>query len=153
MNLSGETINDGDLLARFVAILADSPEQSASLGLEIGEAAIQKNAVGASAAKRQLSGTGCSLILDGFTGQSGSFEYLQRLPLDQVKIDGLVTRRLLGHDADHATLRAIVRLAQGTGKTTVAKLVESEATVSILRMHGVDMAQGHELGQPVPLVS
>jgi EAL domain-containing protein (putative c-di-GMP-specific phosphodiesterase class I) len=43
-------------------------------------------------------------------------------------------------------------LAQGTGKTTVAKLIESESILPILRMHGVDMAQGYELGQPTPLL-
>ena len=46
-----------------------------------------------------------------------------------------------------------MRLAQGTGTSTVAKLVESEDVLPILRMHGVDMAQGFELGAPTPLAA
>jgi diguanylate cyclase (GGDEF)-like protein/PAS domain S-box-containing protein len=151
VNLSGETVNDGRSLTGFVETLRGAAERSPWLGLEIGEAAIRRNNVAASAAVRQLAAAGCSLVLDGFTGRAGSFEYLQRLPLDQVKIDGAVTRELKDEDGDHATLRAIVKLAQGTGKTTVAKLVESPALVPILRSHGVDMAQGFELGSPSPL--
>ena len=151
INLSGETLNDGRALARFVRVLHGAPERTRWLGLEIGEAAIQRNVVAASAAARQLAATGCPLVLDGFTGTQGAFEQLQRLPLDQVKIDGPVTRELMNEDADDATLRAIVRLAHGTGKTTVAKRVESQELVPILRRRGVDMAQGFELGSPSPL--
>jgi len=151
VNLSGETLNDGPSLSRFVRALRGAPEHSHWLGLEIEEAAIRRNAVAASAAVRQLAATGCPLVLDGFTGTAGSFEHLQRLPLDQVKLDGLLTRELMQEGADAATLRAVVRVAQGTGKTTVAKLVESEALVPVLRTHGVDMAQGYELGSPSPL--
>ncbi len=50
-------------------------------------------------------------------------------------------------------MRAIVRLAHGTSKTTVAKLVESPSVLPLLRMHGVDMAQGFEVGEPVPLAA
>ena len=151
INLSGETLNDGRALARFVRVLHGAAERTRWLGLEIGEAAIQRNVVAASAAARQLAATGCPLVLDGFTGTQGAFEQLQRLPLDQVKIDGPVTRELMNEDADDATLRAIVRLAHGTGKTTVAKRVESQELVPILRRRGVDMAQGFELGSPSPL--
>lgn len=151
INLSGETLNDGRALARFVDVLHDAPGRTRWLGLEIEQAAIQRNVVAASAAARQLAATGCPLVLDGFTGTQGAFEQLQRLPLDQVKIDGPVTRELVKEDADDATLRAIVRLAHGTGKTTVAKRVESQELVPILRKRGVDMAQGFELGSPSPL--
>jgi EAL domain-containing protein (putative c-di-GMP-specific phosphodiesterase class I) len=151
INLSGETLNDGRALARFVRVLHGAAERTRWLGLEIGEAAIQRNVVAASAAARQLAATGCPLVLDGFTGTQGAFEQLQRLPLDQVKIGGPVTRELMEKDADDATLRAIVRLAHGTGKTTVASRVESRELVPILRRRGVDMAQGFELGSPSPL--
>jgi EAL domain-containing protein (putative c-di-GMP-specific phosphodiesterase class I) len=151
VNLAGETVNDAGHLERFISILAGLRGHAAGIGLEIGEATVDRNPVAASAGVRQLAGTGCAVILDGFTGGFGSFEYLQRLPLDQVKIDGAVTRPLLHGGADHATLRAIVKLARGTGKTTVAKQIESEALVPILRTHGVDLAQGFELGAPRPL--
>jgi diguanylate cyclase (GGDEF)-like protein/PAS domain S-box-containing protein len=150
VNLSGETLRDHDALAWILRELASS-EHTASLGLEVGEAWIRRDVQAATGALRELAATGCPLILDGFSGASDSFDFLQRLPLDQVKIEGVVTRELL--DENPATIRAVVRLAHGTGKTTVAKLVDAPGLVPELRVHGVDMAQGFELAQPAPLAA
>lgn len=153
VNLSGETLADEEHLERLLAKVDAADVESGAIGFEIGEGSVQRDVVQATAALERLAATGCPLVLDGFSAGFGSFEYLQQLPVDQIKIDGSVVRALLGDAPDHATIRAIVRLAQGTSKTTVAKLVESETMVPILRMHGVDMAQGFELGEPVPLVA
>jgi diguanylate cyclase (GGDEF)-like protein len=150
VNLSGETIADGEARERLTATLKASPA-NAGLALEVGEGSIRRDVEQATEALTGLAATGSPVVLDGFTAGFGSFEYLQQLPLDQVKIDGSVTRALVADEPDHATMRAIVHLAHGTGKATVAKLVESEAVVPILRMHGVDMAQGYELGAPEPI--
>ena len=123
-----------------------------SFGFEIGESSIRLDVDRATATLDRLAEAGCPLVLDGFSAGFGSFEYLQRLPVRQIKIDGVVVRSLL-EEPDYSTIRAIVRLAQGTSKTTVAKLVESSSVLPLLRMHGVDMAQGYEVGQPVPLAS
>jgi EAL domain-containing protein (putative c-di-GMP-specific phosphodiesterase class I) len=151
LNLSGETLTDELALTRFLDDLTEAPDQRAWLGLEIGESAIRGSTVAVSAAIRRLAATGCPLVLDGFTGGVGSFEYLQRLPLDQVKLEGVITRGLTDGAPDLGTLRSVVELAHGTGKTIVAKLVESEALIPLLRAHGVDMAQGFGLGEPAPL--
>ena len=151
VNLSGETLASEEARDRLAAEIAASPAPATHLALEVGESAIRRDVDGTTKAVEALATTGCPVVLDGFSAGFGSFEYLQQLPLDQVKIDGAVTKALVGDDPDHATMRAIVRLAHGTGKSTVAKLVESEAVVPVLRMHGVDMAQGYELGEPAPV--
>ena len=152
VNLSGETLANRDARER-VATAINGSAASGSLALEVSEGSIRRDVDGATQAVKDLAATGCPVVLDGFTAGFGSFEYLQQLPLDQVKIDGSVTRKLVADEPDHATMRAIVRLAHGTGKDTVAKLVESDTVVPILRMHGVDMAQGYELGQPEPVAA
>lgn len=152
VNLSGETLSDERGLDGLVARIASSSVDDDSLSFEIGEGSIRRDVERAGATLDRLADAGCSLVLDGFSAGFGSFEYLQRLPVRQIKIDGVVVRSLL-QEPDHSTIRAIVRLAQGTSKTTVAKLVESSSILPILRMHGVDMAQGFEVGEPVPLAA
>lgn len=151
VNLSGETLSSDSSVDDLSELVEEADVEPGALGFEIAEGSVSRDFDHASEVFERLGASGCPLVLDGFSGGFGSFEYLQKLPLDQVKIEGNVTRALLGDDADHATFRAIVRLAQGTETTTVAKLVESDDIVPILRMHGVDMAQGFELGEPVPL--
>ena len=52
-------------------------------------------------------------------------------------------------DADQLTVQAIVQIARGLGKTTIAEYVQDDITAQMLRESGVDMAQGYHLGRPV----
>lgn len=153
VNLSGETLADERALDTLLADVAGRGADPRLLAFEIGEASIRRDVDHAAAMLERLSAAGFPLVLDGFSAAFGSFEYLQRLPLEQIKIDGALVHRLEGESPDDSTLRAIVRLASGTHKSTVAKLVDSEALIPLLRMHGIDMAQGFQLGEPEPVAS
>ena len=48
-------------------------------------------------------------------------------------------------------MKAIVQIARGLGKTTIAEYVQDDQTTEMLREYGVDMAQGFHLGRPVGL--
>jgi EAL domain-containing protein (putative c-di-GMP-specific phosphodiesterase class I) len=48
-------------------------------------------------------------------------------------------------------VKAVVNLAHGFGKETIAEGVEDEWTVELLREYGVDFAQGYHLGRPAPV--
>ena len=152
VNLSGETLGDDGDVERLVSRVDRAQLEEGALSFEIGEGSIRLNEERATAVLERLAAAGCPLVLDGFSASFGSFEYLQRLPVRQIKIDGVVVRGLLD-EPDCSTIRAIVRLAHGTSKTTVATLVESPSALSQLRMHGVDMAQGFEVGAPAPLAA
>ena len=66
-----------------------------------------------------------------------------------IKIDGAFVRDMPRSDADQLTVQAIVQIARGLGKTTIAEFVQDDATTEMLRDFGVDMAQGFHLGEPV----
>lgn len=151
INLAGETLASQAAREQIVAEVSESGVEPGSIAFEVAEAAIDRDVAAAIKALAMLAEIGCPIVLDGFSAGFGSLEYLQRLPLEQIKIDGSVVRELEDEDGDHATLRAIVKLARGSKRTTVAKLVESDTLLPLLRMHGVDMAQGFELGEPEPI--
>ena len=73
------------------------------------------------------------------------------MPFDLIKIDGAFVRDMPRNDADQLTVQAIVQIARGLGKTTIAEYVQDDATIEMLRDYGVDMAQGFHLGRPVDL--
>ena len=66
-----------------------------------------------------------------------------------IKIDGAFIRDMPRNDADQLTVKAIVEIARGLGKTTIAEFVQDDETTQMLRDYGVDMAQGYHLGRPV----
>lgn len=153
INLSGETLASDDALDALAREIGESPIDPGEIAFEVGQAALDRDLARASGALGKLASTGAALVLDGFTAGFGSFDYLQTLPIDQIKMDGSVVRALSGDDPDHATVRAIVGLAHSNHRSTVAKLVDSEDLLPLLRMHGVDMAQGFEVGEPVPIAN
>jgi diguanylate cyclase (GGDEF)-like protein len=94
---------------------------------------------------------GCQVAIDDYGAGFGPFHYLRQLPFDVIKIDGTFVREMPRSDADQLTVQAIVQIARGLGKTTIAEYVEDDATRKMLREFGVDMAQGFHLGRPVSL--
>lgn len=92
--------------------------------------------------------TGCGVCLDDFGTGFSSFAYLKHLQADSVKIDGLFIRNL-PHDHDNQLfVKAIVAVARGLHKTTIAECVEDDATLEMLKGFDVDCAQGYFLERP-----
>ena len=80
-----------------------------------------------------------------------SFYYLKHLPFDYFKIDGDLIRGIATSSMDQLVVGAIVGIARGMGKKTIAEFVTEDATVRLLEKAGVDYAQGYHIGRPRPL--
>jgi EAL domain-containing protein (putative c-di-GMP-specific phosphodiesterase class I) len=94
--------------------------------------------------------TGCRTCLDDFGTGFSSFGYLKHLQADAVKIDGLFIRDLPNDFDNQIFVKAIVAVARGMGKHTIAECVEDEATLIMLKSFGIDAVQGFHLERPHP---
>jgi EAL domain-containing protein (putative c-di-GMP-specific phosphodiesterase class I) len=92
--------------------------------------------------------TGCIVCLDDFGTGFSSFAYLKHLQADAVKIDGLFIRNLPQDYDNQLFVKAIVSVAKGLRKTTIAECVEDAETFEMLREFGVDCVQGHYMERP-----
>lgn len=151
VNLSGGSISDPGVIDFIVAEVRNAPIDPRCLTIEVTETAAITNLDRARALATSLAGLGCRFALDDFGSGFGSFYYLKHLPFDVVKIDGEFIRELETSRADRLTVQAIVQIASGLGKPTVAEFVESEATLRVLAELGVDYAQGYHVGRPQPV--
>ena len=100
----------------------------------------------------RLTEFGCQVAIDDYGAGFGPFHYLKQIPFDVIKIDGSFIREMPQSDADQLTVQAIVGIAHGLGKATIAEYVQDDVTAQMLREYGVDMAQGYHLGRPVDAV-
>lgn len=91
---------------------------------------------------------GFAVCLDDFGAGAASFEYLQALSVDFVKIDGAYIRRMGESARDDAMLRGMVRLCEDLGVATIAEMVESDEQAAALRGMGVRFGQGWLFGRP-----
>ena len=95
-----------------------------------------------------LRATGCRVCLDDFGTGFSSFAYLKHLEADAVKIDGLFIRGLPNDFDNQIFVKAIVAVAHGMRKHTIAECVEDAATLDMLKSFGVDAVQGFHLERP-----
>ena len=152
INCSSLSITDGGMLAQIEAALALARVDPAQLVIEVTETAAISDMGRARSFCAGVQALGCAVALDDFGAGFGSFQYLKHLPFQYLKIDGDFIRGLPASPKDQLVVRALVELARGMGKQTIAEYVGDEATVKLLRDYGVDYAQGFEVGAPHPVV-
>jgi len=97
---------------------------------------------------KSLRELGCELALDDFGTGYSSFSYLQRLPMDYIKIDGCFIKDLVNNPVDQKIIRLIGEIGREAGMKTVAEYVKDAASLALLGELGIDYAQGYYIGRP-----
>jgi len=151
VNLSGASLTDVSVLEFIERRLDEEGADPTKCTFEITETANVHDYEAAAGFADRLTDCGCQVAIDDYGAGFGPFHYLKRIPFDLIKIDGAFVRDMPRSDADQLTVQAIVQIARGLGKTTIAEYVQDDATMDLLREYGVDMAQGFHLGRPVDL--
>ena len=151
VNVSGASVTDLSVLEYIERHLDEGDADPRQLTFEITESAAIRDFDTAAAFADRLGEFGCQVAIDDYGAGFAPFYYLKHLPFDLIKIDGEFVRDLASSDADQLTVQAIVQIAHGLGKRTIAEFVQDEQTAGLLRDYGVDMAQGFHLGRPVAL--
>jgi EAL domain-containing protein (putative c-di-GMP-specific phosphodiesterase class I) len=153
VNLSGYTIGDPALLELIERRLDETAVPPDRLIFEITETAAVSNIAQATAFAEHVSQLGCRFALDDFGAGFGSFYHLKHLPFDYLKIGGEFVRNCTDDETDRILISAVVQIARGMHKRTIAEYVENQETVEILTRLGVDYGQGLHLGRPAPLAT
>jgi diguanylate cyclase (GGDEF)-like protein/PAS domain S-box-containing protein len=151
INLSGQSLADELFMNEILAMLPESSVPAHKLCFEITETAAITNLQVATAFIEKLREQGCRFALDDFGSGLSSFAYLNNLPVDYVKIDGVFIKDIAQNRVNEAIVQSISDVARVMGKKTIAEFVENDAIIEKLREIGVDCAQGYGIGKPVPI--
>jgi diguanylate cyclase (GGDEF)-like protein len=151
VNLSGASLNDLSVLEFIERRLDEGDADPSRCTFEITEMGNVYDYDAAAGFADRLTEFGCQVAIDDYGAGFGPFHYLKRIPFDLIKIDGSFVRDMPQSDADQLTVQAIVQIARGLGKATIAEYVQDDITAQMLREYGVDMAQGYHLGRPMDL--
>lgn len=104
-------------------------------------------------AREQLSALqdkGYEFKLDDFGTGYGGFAYLQRLGIQQIKIDKMFVDHLT-EEGNQTLLHGIISFGHQTGMQMIAEGVETPEQVRLLAALGVDLIQGYVFARPMPL--
>ncbi len=148
VNVSASQLHTSEIVTDVAAALEQSGLAPASLTLEVTESVMaDPDAV---ARVHEIKELGVCIALDDFGTGYSSMSYLQRLPIDVLKIDKSFIDDI-DHRADRAVLaNAIVRLGRSLGLVTVAEGVEGAGQLSVLDSVGCDIVQGYLFSRPLP---
>jgi len=151
VNLSGKSIGDPRVAALIEKSISKAGIDPARLTFELTETTAITTIEQVKIFADRLRNRGCAVALDDFGAGFGSFYYLKSLSFDYFKIDGDFIRGIVANRMDQLVVEAIVGIARGTGKQTIAELVPDEETSRLLAKLGVDYAQGYHVGKPRPV--
>jgi predicted signal transduction protein with EAL and GGDEF domain len=151
INLTAHDLADPGLHELIHQALALWRVPAKRLTLELTETAIIPDDRHSLEALHALRGLGCRLAVDDFGTGYSSMAYLRQLPLDELKIDQLFVRRMVGSEQDREIVRSMLQLAHGLHLEVVAEGVEDQATADLLRDYGTQRAQGFLFAPAMPL--
>jgi len=150
VNLSARQVSHRDLAAQVAEVLARTGLDPVHLRLEITESVVVKESAIARATLEALSEMGVRLVLDDFGTGYSSLAYLNRFPLDALKIDRSFVEALGVEQERTAIVEAIIAMARALSLDVIAEGVENEAQLSELRRLGCDYGQGHLFSRALP---
>jgi len=148
LNLSAASCTNPEFAVELIKTLSNSVLDPSILCFEISETATIANLSKVSNFMEQVSALGCRFGIDDFGSGLSSFAYLRNLPVDILKIDGLLVKDILTDATDYTMVQAISSISKSMGKRTVAEYVESPDLLKAVKEIGIDFGQGYYVGEP-----
>ena len=153
VNISVDDLADDDLAIRVTTLLMQYRVEAQQLIFEITESAIMHNPQQALSVLEQLRGCGISLSVDDFGTGYSSLAQLQRLPVQELKIDQSFVRNLKGTSGDGVIVRSTIEMSHNLGLKVVAEGVEFEPSLKLLKLWNCDTAQGYLISRPLNAIA
>jgi PAS domain S-box-containing protein len=150
VNLSVRQLADEGIVALVAEALKISGLAPHRLMLEVTESALVDNPEKAIQYLGGLKALGVELALDDFGTGYSSLRYLQRMPVDALKVDRDFVAGLGADGGDTAIVTSVVSLANAFGLRAIAEGVETEEQHQHLALVGCGHAQGFLWGQALP---
>lgn len=149
INLSAQQFKQPNLVARVTQILAEVDLHPTCLELEVTESLVMEDVQRTISTLQQLKELGISLSLDDFGTGYSSMNYLQRFPIDTLKIDRCFVSHVAERANDAALMRSIIALAKSLGLSVTAEGVETLEQLRYLQAQGCQEVQGFYCGRPM----
>ncbi|WP_219115354.1 EAL domain-containing protein [Janthinobacterium sp. UMAB-56] len=150
VNVSSRQFAEGDLEGEVTRALAQHGVAPELLELELTETALMSNAERTIVVLGKLKKIGVKVAIDDFGTGYSSLAYLQRFPIDKLKIDIAFVRNITSNPNDAAIALAIVSMAHSLKLSVVAEGVESRPQLEYLRRNRCDEIQGFYFSRALP---
>lgn len=149
INISARQFQAPDFAAKLLALLGELDTKPTQIELELLESGIIEHFERAIETMDILRRSGIRIALDDFGTGYSSLAYLQKLPIDKLKLDKSLVDGT-GELKSAAIVQAVSALSRALGLKVVAEGVETQAQQQFLRIAGCHLLQGYLFSPAVP---
>ncbi len=151
INVAKDTLSDTDFPEFIHNQLQTTNIPATKLCFEIEEMDAELDPTNALVFAEKVRQLGCLVSLCSFSHSRTSLDFLKKIKIDFLKIDGSLVCNILRDQEDLEKVTAINKIAQAMTVQTIAELVETDEIIAKLSEIGVDFAQGFGIARPHPL--
>lgn len=149
VNLSAVQLQRDEIPPVVAAALAKHGIAGERLKLELTESALVTDPDRIARTMNELKALGTQIAMDDFGTGYSNLAYLQKLPIDLLKIDRSLITGILEDRDKIAIVRAVLSLAQALGMRTVAEGIETVEQANMLAALGCSHGQGWYFARPL----
>ena len=149
VNISAQEFLQKDFVENVRAALIETRLQPQFLELEITESVLMKDTEMARKTLHQLKQLGVILAVDDFGTGYSNLSYLQRLPIDVLKIDQSFVQNIESAEDDGIIVSAIISMANSLNLRVIAEGIENANQLAFLKAHHCEEGQGYLFGHPL----
>jgi diguanylate cyclase (GGDEF)-like protein len=149
VNFSSQQLQTHKVVSKIESILGDTKLDPTRLSIELSAAGRGTTDASTMRTLREMNESGIKLALDNFGVGALSLDDLHDLPLDSLKIDRSVIRKVNTSSNGENLVRALTMLGKSFGLTVEAEGVETSRQFDLLDREGCNNAQGYLLSKPL----
>nr|WP_315466101.1 EAL domain-containing protein [uncultured Rhodoferax sp.] len=151
VNFSAQTLvqlHASDAAGTLLELMHQHQVSPRRIGIEVNGYTRQASLDALADALRPLREAGVTIALDNFKATERSMQVWARVSPQVIKLSPRWTHNIVLDEGQSRAMRSMVRVSGSQHTLLVAKSVESEEELRMMRVLGVDMAQGFFLGSP-----
>lgn len=150
INLSGMQFRQRNFRKNIENIFAQTAVDPGLICLELTEGVIMDDAENTISTLHGLKELGVKLSIDDFGTGYSSLRYLQKFPLDTLKVDRSFVNDIGRDGDDTAITEAIIAMGHSLGLQIIAEGVETQTQLDFLRERSCEVIQGFFFSKPLP---
>jgi len=149
INVSPRQFHQDDFIEKIQAALKKYNTNPNCIELEVTENILIEDTGKVSKKLDLLKSMGIKISIDDFGTGYASLRYLQKLPIDMIKIDRSFIRHINNKPNDLAIVKTILTMAENLNLKVIAEGVETQEQLNILQELGCEFYQGYLFSEPI----
>ncbi len=149
VNISAVQMMSSSFVSDVMQILEETGFNPTMLELEVTESVLISSLDYVTEILTQLKKLGIKVALDDFGTGFSSLSYLQKLPIDTLKIDKTFVDNIIDSKNEKVLVGSIISLVHKLGMEVIAEGVETDIQLDYLKSERCDYIQGYLLGKPL----